>query len=252
MRFYKPARSKEQNRGYFSYLTEAVGNLVRYYDANKYKSDIILYFDLCDIPGYGVGNMFNVAFEQDYEDYKYNPYRNIEEYRTSVKPYNLDFNNFFRIKTEKIIKKHFKLNDDVKSLLHTRFQNYNFDRIIGVHYRTTDITIHHPVVDINKIFEIIDADDYDNIFLATDSISEYLKFKERYGEKVLFFDKTASDDTNVFFKKNNTQDLIEEHIKEMVFNVFALSKTKKLICSRSNVSTFSILANSNLEFNIIS
>ena len=252
MRFFKPARSKEFYRGYFSYLTEAVGNLVNYYDTHGYESNIILYFDLYDIPGYGTGNMYNVAFEQDDYDYKSNSYNNIEEYRTLVNPYNTDYDKPFRLKTERIIEKHFKLNEDVKSLLHTRFLNYDLSRTIGIHYRTTDITMHHPIVDINKIFKIIDNEDFDHIFLTTDSNIEYLKFKERYGDKILFFDKTASDDSNVFFKKNNPQELINEHIKEMVFNVFALSKTKKLICSRSNVSTFSILANSNLEFNIIS
>lgn len=252
MRYYKPARSKEIGRGYFSYLTEAVGNLVTFYNENGYDSDLKLYFDLWDIPGYGTGNMFDVAFElQDHDDYKLNIYHNIEDYQSCIHQYNTYFDYGLRIKTEQIINRHYRLNNAVKSLITDRIENYDISKTIGVHYRTTDITLHHPIVDINKIFKTIDDEDFEYIFLATDSKNEYLKFKERYGQKLLFFDKTASNDSRVFFSKKNPQIMIDEHIKELVFSVFTLSQTKKLICTRSNVSTFSILSNSNLDFNIL-
>jgi len=207
---------------------------------------------IINMPGYGSGNMFDVAFEkQDHDDYKNNKYENIEYYQPGINTYQTYFDNDLRLKTEQIIAKHYIINGDIKKLLYNRFINYDLSKTIGVHYRTTDITLHHPIVHINKIFEAIEAEEFDHIFLATDSKNEYFKFKQRYGEKLLFFDRTASEDSMVFFSKKNPQILIEEHIKELVFSVFALSQTRKLICTRSNVSTFSILSNSNLDFTIL-
>jgi hypothetical protein len=247
MRLYKPARSKEVYRGYFSYLTEAVGNLISFYDKIE-CNDLKIYFDLCDIPGYGVGNIFDKAFVQDYDDYQNNFYGNLEDYGCGLNPYSTSFDITLRKKSENIIAKHFIVNDEIKNLINNRFKNYNVNNILGVHYRTTDIKLHHPIVDIHKIFETIDNSDFEYIFLATDAMSEYEKFSKRYGSKVLFFDNTASNNDEVFFKKNNEQEIIDQHIKEMVFNAYVLSKFRKLICTRSNVSTFSILANSNLEY----
>jgi hypothetical protein len=246
MRLYKPARSKECGRGYFSYLTEAVGNLLGFYQQNK--EDAKVFFDLYDIPGYGKGNMFDVAFIQDHEDYKMHAYHNIEEFSNLIGSYETSWDKDIRQQAQQIIEKHFVLRSEITDLIKTRFKNYDFNRIVGVHRRSTDIIEHHSIVDLSDIFNEIDSIDHDYIFLATDSNAEYSKFKERYGEKILFFDETASDNKKPFFKLIKNQEEIEKHIREIVFTVYALSKTKKLICSRSNLAIFSILINSELDY----
>jgi hypothetical protein len=67
-RYFKPARDKHVNRGYFSYITESVYNIVNSYK-NSFDKNIKIYFDLVDIPGYNSGNMFDVCFKQDTQDF---------------------------------------------------------------------------------------------------------------------------------------------------------------------------------------
>ena len=43
-------------------------------------------------------------------------------------------------------------------------------------------------------------------------------------------------------------DELKKHIQNLTLNTFILSKTKKLLCSKSNLSTFAILANPKLEY----
>ena len=247
MRLYKPARSKECGRGYFSYLTEAVGNLLEFYRRHDIE-DVKVFFDLYDIPGYGTGNMFDAGFIQDHEDYSTNSYHNVEKYSNLIGSYETFYDDDIRKKAQSIIEKHFIVRNEILNLIEDRFKNYDFDRIVGVHRRSTDIIEHHEIINLSKIFYEIDQTDHDYVFLATDSNIEYLKFKEHYGEKLLFFDKTASNNNKPFFKLEKSQNKIEEHIREIVFTVYALARTKKLICSRSNLAIFSILINSNLEY----
>lgn len=249
MRLYKPARSKDCGRGYFSYLTEAVGNLLGFYEHYE-DADVKVFFDLCNIPGYGEGNMFDVGFIQNSEDYRINQYDNVEDYSNMIASYETFYDLGLRKKAQTIIERHFIVREEIKYLIENRFKGYDFSRIIGVHRRSTDIIEHHAIVDLSNLFNQIENEDFDYIFLATDSNIEYKKFRERYGDKILFFDETASDNDKPFFKLEKTQEEIEKHIREMIFTVYSLAKTKKLICSRSNLSIFSILLNSDLEYTI--
>jgi hypothetical protein len=247
IRLYKPARAKECGRGYFSYLTEAVGNLVAFYENSDDEAKV--FFDLCDVPGYGKGNMFDAGFLQDHEDYRNNEYSNLEDFPNVIGTYISFYDEDVRRKSKRAIEKHFVLKKEILDLIEKRFEGYDFKRIIGVHRRSTDIVEHHGIVDLTKVFEEIDKEDYDYIFLATDTNIQYQIFKERYGDKILFFDKTATDNNSKpFFKIEHTEEEIEEHIKEMVFTVYALARTKKLICSRSNIPAFSILLNPDLPY----
>ena len=51
-----------------------------------------------------------------------------------------------------------------------------------------------------------------------------------------------------FFKVENNEKLIKKHIQEIVFGAYTLGMTKKLICTRSNLSAFSIFSNLNLNY----
>jgi hypothetical protein len=247
-RFYKPARSKECGRGYFSYLAEAVGNLMA-----CGCEDAKVFFDLCDVPGYGTGNMFDAAFVQDHEDYRSHraAYRNVEEFPNLVGAYSESYGREMREKASGIIEKHFAVREEIMQMMEARFSAYDLRRVLGVHRRSTDIGQHHAIVEIEKIFGQIEQEDFDQVFLATDSMLEHAKFKQRYGGRLLFFDETSSSGNRPFFKVQHSQQEIEKHIREMVFTVYSLARTKKLICSLSNVSTFSILANPELEYAIL-
>jgi hypothetical protein len=76
------------------------------------------------------------------------------------------------------------------------------------------------------------------------------EFKKRYGNKLITFDEfsTSELNSNPFFKINKDEESIKNHIKEIVFGAYTLGMTKKLFCTKSNLSTFSILTNSKLNY----
>ena len=80
LRFFKPDRGRGiHQRGYFSYITEAVvhiHNVLLNYPDQKLK----IYYDLSNINGYGSQNIYDTCFIQDVNDYTLNidKYSNIE------------------------------------------------------------------------------------------------------------------------------------------------------------------------------
>ena len=158
IRLLKPARSKNSMRGFFSYITESVINI---YNASNYYKDnsLKVYYDLNNIPGYGSGNIFNICFEQDINDYEINKseYINIESIPSNVffDPYDdKTFNNIDLSLTELIIKKHLKLNNETIKLFNERSSQINFEKTIGFHRRSTDMSGIHGIrtIPINDIF----------------------------------------------------------------------------------------------------
>jgi hypothetical protein len=216
------------------------------------KKDIKYYHDLVDIPGYGNNNLFEISFMQGNFDFinQKHLYENIELTQNILNldcynPFSYDFE--VRQFSKYVIDNFFIPNDEFKLLLAKRHLEINFDNTIGVHRRATDIYQHHKVVDLQKIFNTIESQNFKNIFLMCDNSDDTLKFKKRYGNMIITYDDfTSINGALPFFKEN------KNHINELIFGVFTLSKTKTFICSKSNLSTFSILINPNLTFKLIS
>jgi hypothetical protein len=172
LRFTKPARGKDiHQRGYFSYITEGV---IHIYNAmlNHPNEDFKIYFDLVDIYGYGSGNIFDVCFVQDIEDYRINfsQYTNIEDLpsQTRFDPY--DETTITKEKLEGcelIIKNHLKLNEEMNNLFSSRHSQIDFNKTIGFHRRATDMMeIHHVrTIPLTTIFETLEQEDFENVFL---------------------------------------------------------------------------------------
>jgi len=256
LRFTKPARGKEiHQRGYFSYITEGI---IHIYNAqlNHPNENFKIYFDLFDIYGYGKGNIFDVCFIQDTEDYKSNfeSYSNIEwlDTKTHFDPYNESTFTKEKFEScENIIKEHLVLTDEMRTMFNLRHSQIDFTKTIGFHRRATDMTLHHiPTIPIENVFSSIEEEEFENIFLMSDNKLDLNKFKERYGNKLITFDEfsTSELDSNPFFKTNNDEESTKNHIKEIVFGAYTLGMTKKLFCTKSNLSTFSILSNSKLNY----
>ncbi len=257
LRFTKPARGKDiHQRGYFSYITEGV---IHIYNAmlNHPNEDFKIYFDLVDIYGYGSGNIFDVCFVQDIEDYRINfsQYTNIEDLpsQTRFDPY--DETTITKEKLEGcelIIKNHLKLNEEMNNLFSSRHSQIDFNKTIGFHRRATDMMeIHHVrTIPLTTIFETLEQEEFENVFLMSDNLSDLNEFKKRYGNKLITFDEfsTSELNSNPFFKINKDEESIKNHIKEIVFGAYTLGMTKKLFCTKSNLSTFSILSNSKLNY----
>jgi hypothetical protein len=256
LRLYKPARDKHYKRGYFSYLTESVFNLLSLNNNNIYK----YYHDLTDIWGYGNGNIFDICFTQDTLDYinNINEYINIENADNfnqflNISPYDLSsLTNELRLQSEKNINEYFKLNEYCEYLYNERIKSIDFTKTIGVHRRATDISGHFPIVPLENIFKEIDSCDFSSIFLMCDNKIDYQKFKERYNDKIICYDFYTSDNSKIpFYRYKNTEVDIKNHIIELVLGALILGKVRLLICSKSNLSSFSILSNSKLKFKIL-
>jgi hypothetical protein len=103
---------------------------------------------------------------------------------------------------------------------------------------------------LNDIFNTLEKEEFENIFLMSDNLDDILEFKKRYGNRLITYDEfTSSSSTETpFFKLNNEESLIEQHVKELVFGAYTLGMTKKFFCTKSNLSAFSIFSNSNLNF----
>jgi hypothetical protein len=255
-RLYKPARGKEQIRGLFSYLTESVLDMVNFNLLNG-ESNIKYYHDLHNIPGYGKENLFDIFSTQDKSDFKLNQslYLDIESFEKKLNVGCYDVEKFtydIRLISEKIITEHFKPNESLNKILHQRHSEIDFESTVGVHRRATDICHHHEILNLDVIFSEIESNDFNNVFLMCDNEHDTNKFKERYGNKIITYDEFTSKDTNVpFFKMQNSVQDIHKHIEELVFGVYTLSKTKHFICTKSNISSFSILSNSELNFKLL-
>lgn len=256
VKLFKPARSKNLDRGLFSYLTESVINLTNFVYKNK-EWDIKYYHDLFDIPGYVNGNIFNVCFIQDDNDFieNLNEYENIEDTEILL---DFDLNSInkehdeFRVLSEKIINKFFLFNSEFTKIINERENQINFDNTIGVHRRSTDMTMHQNIVDLKYIFNSIEQNEFENIFLMCDNIHDLKKIKKRYGNKIITYDEFTSENIDLpFFKVNKDLEKSKSHIQEMVFGSLTLSKTKNLICTKSNVSAFSIFSNSKLNYKLL-
>jgi hypothetical protein len=256
IRLYKPARSKNLNRGMFSYLTESVINLTNFIYKNK-NWDIKYYHDLFNIPGYTEGNLFDVSFIQDSYDYDHNKnmYKNIEDVDNllifNLSEINNEFNEF-RLLSEKVISNFFVPIPELEKILIERQSQINFEKTIGVHRRSTDMTMHQKIVDLKDIFNSIEENEFENIFLMCDNLLDLKIIKNRYGNKIITYDEFTSEVIDLpFFKVNDNLEKIKNHIKEMVFGSFTLAKTKNLICTNSNVSAFSIFSNSKLKYKLL-
>jgi hypothetical protein len=259
-KYFKPARNPEAIRGYFSYITESVIELGNVYAGNLNK-DVKVYFDLENIPGYVKSNMYDVCFLQDTLDYHNNiqEYTNIEKlvsYISTVSPYdNKTWDIGYREYTEQIIRKNFVLNDELLNKFESRKLEINLDKTIGVHRRSTDIGMHHyQIIPNETIFQNIESFDFDNVFLLCDNLNDFNVFKSRYGNKLISYDEfTTSTNSSLPFHKINVinEDLKKTHIEEIVLGALILGLTNKLICCHSNLTNFSILSNSKLEYKIL-
>jgi hypothetical protein len=140
----------------------------------------------------------------------------------------------------------------MKQLFSSRHPQIDFTKTIGFHRRATDMSSVHYVstIDLSEIFKTLEKEEFENVFLMCDNLNDLNEFKKRYGNKLITFDEFTSSKTedNPFFKLKNDEESIKQHIQEIVFGAYTLGMTKKLFCTKSNLSTFSIFSNSKLNY----
>lgn len=256
-RFVKKIRGVHELRGYYSYLLEALIEIMRAYKIYP-NEEIIVYFDLIDVKHYMQDNLFDVCFEQDEKDYKenFNLYENLEtvEKVFYFDTYSLkEFPQELRDMVPKIIEKHFKLKQEYFDEINSRILKFDTSKTIGVHRRDTDMVRIHKQYSPNltKYFEQIDEGNYEHIFLMSDNQRDINVFKEKYKDKIICFeDNVTSNNPNdpYFLLEEKTKESTKKHIEEITINTFILSKVEKLIFTSSNLSAFAIMINPDLKY----
>jgi uncharacterized DUF497 family protein len=110
--------------------------------------------------------------------------------------------------------------------------------IIGVYYRGTDKVREISLPDVNKYFKILDKIPDQPIFLQTDQQQILDAFKDRYGERVIYFDELPFSSTQESTYHKQTENRVKNAIE---FNsaLRILSECKLLLMTgNSNVSAY--------------
>jgi len=196
-------------------------------------------------------NMWEYYFEPVNNDKK-KKYRLLLKIRPLRNPF-LSEDKFLRsifceILTDRIvIKKNILLK--AKNYAETNFAG---KKILGVHYRGTDIgvTIDNwshflAKAPIEKYFESIEKifDGYDLIFLATDDTAAFNKFRDKCGTKLLFYSTIRNVGRVSIHHNTSTPRLAGE---EAIIDAILLSKCDYFLHGHSNLATFTRLLNPNL------
>jgi hypothetical protein len=256
MRLVKTIRNESDIRGYYSYFTEAVIEIISLKKQFP-EEELKVYFDLTKVHHYKQENLFDVCFEQDKEDFilHRDEYVNIETFECNVNFNHYDLKIYpddIRVSAESVIKEYFPLKSELLNELNSKLKSMDLENTISIHRRDTDMRVGHHITapSLEQYYSIIDEKDWKNIFVMSDNLQDLNLFVKRYSEKVISFEEDTTSDNvvNPFFKNDKSPEELKKHIQNLTLNTFILSKTKKLLCGKSNLSTFAILANPKLEY----
>lgn len=154
----------------------------------------------------------------------------------------------------KTIKKYIKIRADLVEDFETQIQSlFQNKRVLGVHHRGTDYKKAyngHPVQieldqEIRQVSEIKDKYDIDAIFLATDDTNLLKCYQEKFGDELICFEDTyrGKSDTSIAFSKAERE--FHHYLlgKEVLRDMYTLSKCTCLVAGKSQVSFFAQIFN---------
>lgn len=129
-------------------------------------------------------------------------------------------------------------------------------KTLGIHVRGTDMYTEgkqHPIPtgktkDFNAVDEIIKKHGIEKIILCTDTDSTVQSYKEKYGEMVVTTDSVRQKDDNCMGIHKDAALATREHHryllgKEVLTDMYLLSKCDVLMCGPSNVPFAAMSAN---------
>jgi len=237
-----------QARGLFSFIIQYVSVHRAYFlNDEEYK----ISFDLRDSSYYQHGgNHWDLFYVQDPLE---GGERTVWGDSGNLYGYSFDYQNIKeRQIAHDIIKQHLILQPHIQRLIDD-FYNSNLKgrKILGVHKRGTDISIHHEPAPLEFFFESVDKviKEYDQIFLSTDEKRVVDAFKERYQNVLNVSYETLSNYSNLpNFKTNEGKSEGYQVGVDAILDAYLLAKSDFLIKGNSNLSNFSLLLNPELKF----
>ena len=165
-------------------------------------------------------------------------------------PYdNMDMRETFNF----VFNKYIKINTTTKNLIKDQVKFVD-QKTLGVHIRKTDKFLSqkfnepmsHPVDD-NLVYGLIDKklDSFDKIFLATDCEDTYNSYKKRYGNLIIENERIRGRGEKAPHTSNNSNGYKKG--LESLLDCYILSNCGFLIRSTSNLSSFSMFMNLQLD-----
>lgn len=201
---------------------------------------------------------FDKDFGPNVWEYYFNPVDNLEENKITYQlhgyidmiPYQgMDMRKTFNF----VYTNYIKINQKTTNIINEELSKID-SNTLGIHIRKTDKFLSekfnepmsHPVDD-QLVFEIVDKkmESYNKIFLATDCQETYESYKKRYGSKIIETDRIRG----IGDKAPHTSNNINGYKKglESLLDSYILSNCGFLIRSTSNLSSFSMFMNLNLD-----
>lgn len=240
------------SRGFFSFVNQYLSACRHFKDNN----DVIISFDLESKSKYHDNSIdyTNNVWEYFFKKIEFD--NAIVERTTwgsfgNFYGYTFDFNDLEERNTsEDVINKNLILKSEVLDKINN-FYNEHFEgkKILGVHKRGTDIGYHHKKKELIEYFNEIDSiiADYDVIFISTDERSVIDSFKSKYPNVLSYSYVSLSVDPSL---PNFKAPTVGGYwmAEDALIDAYLLSKTDFLIQTNSNLSNFSLLANSKLKF----
>lgn len=119
------------------------------------------------------------------------------------------------------------------------------DKVVGIHFRGTDFrnnyNLHPLSLEVEDYYEDIEKiliHGYDKIFVATDDAEAIKMMKERYGDKVIYYQDVLREKGNVSVAFCESERSMHRYLlgKEVLRDVLTLAKCSSLVAGVSQVS----------------
>lgn len=242
--------SKSRKAGFFAELTTVIRHLKKVKDENKkiyvdWNKNNSLYYD---------SNFGENVWEYFFEQIDVSEDRNIDYVLSDYIPLS-PFNQLnLRQTFNKFYTEHIKLNEKTQKLVNQNIKLVN-KNTLGLHIRKTDKFLgnkfNEPMslpIDDEIVFKLIDDKlklGFDKIFLATDCSETYEKYYNKYGDFIINIHRIRGTGINAIHTNNNGSGYYKG--LEALLDCYMLSECGFLIRSTSNLSSFSMFINLNLD-----
>jgi hypothetical protein len=242
--------SRSRNVGLFAEITTTIRHIKVIKESNKkafidWNKNNSLYYD----ERYGE-NVWEYYFNKVDGDFDNNVEGIFGNYIEMLQYDNLNIRETFNY----IYNKYIKLNTKTQDIINESIKIVN-SKTLGVHIRKTDkflgVQFNEPMaipVDDELVMKLIDdkLEEYDSLFIATDCEETYEIFKNRYSDKIISNDNRIRGKGNIAPHTSDRNNGYEKGL-ECLIDCYILSNCGFLIRSTSNVSSFSMFLNLDLE-----
>lgn len=250
----------KRNNGFFSNLFEIIDFIHLYDNPNIDKLDINnfspKYFDeelndKCSFYHFFKNEVDkNIIFDKLFGNEWYLNY--------PIRYNNYDVNNIILNKGKlfyinNIICKYLNLKDELNNKINQKYLDYFQNKnILGIHIRQTDHYHHGNILDISNYITEINKlkDNYDNIYIMTDNKNIIDILKQLYSNVIIFDDVLRCDNNKGIHEDESITNNYKKG-EDVILETYLLSKCSRIIVTNSNISSYVLCLQPNIEFNFI-